>query len=202
MDIASLKSNLIDGFINANENGKIKWWHAALFLAGVTVAERLLTGKKATEEAKEIYKDEHQPAWAPPAWVFGPAWGINSVALGWAGQRLLNAPKKLPNRNALLALQGAHWVIYTTFGRLEFKERSSLLAGFLTFADAGIAWASYLLARQSDPKLANAYLPLVGWTSYASTIAGYQALYNPDQLLGTKAPLKLNGIGKRLEKED
>jgi benzodiazapine receptor len=200
MNLASLQSSLVDGFIRANESGKIKWWHAALFLAGVTVAERLLTGQKATEEAEEIYEDEHQPAWAPPGWVFGPVWGANSLALGWAGQRLLNAPKEMPNRNALLALQGAHWLIYTTFGNVNFRQKSPVLAGIWTFTDAGIAWASYLLARKADPKLAKAYLPLVGWTSYASTIAGYQALYNPDELLGTKAPLELNGVAKQLEK--
>lgn len=196
----NLTSKLLDSF--ANSSGKVKWWHAALFLAAVTVVERLSTGKKGTENAKELYEDENQPAWAPPAAVFGPAWGANSLALTWAGQRLLNAPAALPNRNALLGLQAAHWLIYTTFGNVYFRQKSPVLAGVWTVSDAAIAWASYLLARKADPKLANAYLPLVGWTSFASTLATYQALYNNDPLLGTKAPLNVADVPNLLQKEN
>jgi tryptophan-rich sensory protein len=200
MNASSLTSKLFDTL--GTSGGKVKWWHAALFLAGITVVERLSTGRKGTQNAKEIYEDENQPAWAPPAGVFGPAWGINSLALTWAGQRLLNAPETLPNRKALLGLQAAHWLIYSTFGTVYFRKKSPVLAAAWTVGDAAVAWSSYLLARKGDPKLANAYLPLVAWTSFASTLAAYQALYNPDPLLDTPQPLELEGVGEALRKEN
>ncbi len=200
MDSSSLRSDLLDGFLRAG-GGKVKWWHAALFLAGVTVAERLITGRRAQRETKEVYEEENKPVWSPPAWAFGPAWGVNSLALTWAGQRLLNAPAELPNRKALIGLQGLHWLIYTTFSNVYFKQKSPVLAAAWTQGDALVALASYLLARKSDQKLSYAYLPLLAWTGFASTIAWYQALYNRDEFLGTAAPLKLNGTAKALLKE-
>lgn len=197
----SFTSQLHDAFA-AYRPGRVKWWQSALFLAGVTVLERLSTGKKGTQNAKEIYESEHQPAWAPPAGAFGPAWGLNSLALTWAGQRLLNAPESLPNRRALLGLQAAHWLIYTTFGNVYFRQKSPLLAAAWTVADAAVAGTSYALARKADTKLANAYLPLLAWTGFASTVAVYQALYNRDELLHTGQPLPLEGVAKAVLKKE
>lgn len=197
----SFSSQLLDAFV-ANRPGKVKWWHTALFLAGVTVLERLSTGKRASQNAKELYEDENQPAWAPPAEAFGPAWGVNSLALAWAGQRLLNAPEALPNRNALLGLQAAHWLIYTTFGNVYFRQKSPVLAAVWTVADAAVAGTSFALARKADAKLANAYLPLAAWTGFASTLAVYQALYNRDKFLDTPQPLKLEGAAKAVLKDN
>lgn len=196
----SLTSQLLDAF-TTHRPGKVKWWQSALFLGGVTVLERLSTGKRASQNAKNLYERQNQPAWAPPAGVFGPAWGVNSLALTWAGQRLLNAPERLPNRNALLGLQAAHWLIYTTFGNVYFRQKSPLLAAAWTVADAAVAGTSYALARKADPKLAKAYLPLLAWTGFASTLAVYQALYNRDELLDTAQPLPLEGVGEALRKQ-
>lgn len=42
---------------------------------------------------------------------------------------------------------------------------------------------------KSDEKTVYHYLPLVLWTLFAGTVAGYQALKNPDPVFGTKALL-------------
>lgn len=56
-------------------------------------------------------------------------------------------------------------------------------------ADAGLAAASFYAAYKTDKKLAHYYLPLLAWTTFASTIADYQALKNADPVFGTKALL-------------
>jgi len=43
---------------------------------------------------------------------------------------------------------------------------------------------------KDDKKLALDYLPLVLWTGFASTLADYQALKNPDPVFKTPALLK------------
>lgn len=56
-------------------------------------------------------------------------------------------------------------------------------------ADAVLATASLILALKKDKNLALDYLPLVLWTGYASTVADYQVLKNPDPVFNTKALL-------------
>nr|WKN38433.1 tryptophan-rich sensory protein [Tunicatimonas sp. TK19036] len=174
---------------------KFTWWQGTLFLIAISIIGRLATGDP--EESREQYEEEKTPPWSPPSWLFGVAWPINNIFLTWAGIRLLNARKRFPNRDSLLQLQGMHWLIFITFGWAYFRKRSPWLAALWTQADALVALQSYRLAREGDAKLARAYLPLNAWTWFAFTIAWYQALYNPDPLLDTSAPLKKSRKKKR-----
>jgi tryptophan-rich sensory protein len=61
------------------------------------------------------------------------------------------------------------------------------MGGVLTVTDAGLATASYLIARRMDRRFANHYLPLMIWTTFASTLAVPQAFWNDDHLFGIKA---------------
>ncbi|SDM43718.1 tryptophan-rich sensory protein [Catalinimonas alkaloidigena] len=165
----------------------VKWWHGALFLGAVSVIGRISTGSiKDNKEQDEFYEKEKTPPWSPPAWLFGVAWPLNNIALTWGGLRLLNEGKTLKNRNALLALQGVHWLIFMTFGWAYFRKKSPVLALAWTQADTLVALSSLTLAYRDDRKLAWAYLPLSLWTSFASSVAWYQALYNPDPYLETE----------------
>ena len=56
-------------------------------------------------------------------------------------------------------------------------------------SDAVLATASFIIALKDDKKLALDYLPLVLWTGFASTLADYQALKNPDPVFKTQALL-------------
>lgn len=170
----------------------IKWWQAGLFLAAVTVAGRLSTASS-TQEPEELYEDEVKPVWSPPAWLFGPAWMLNNIFLVWGGRRLLNTRKHFPYRQSLLNLQGIHWLDFITFGIVYFRLKSPILALIWTQGDAIVAARSLQLSAQStDKKLAISYIPLTLWTCFATSLSWFQALYNPDPLLGTKAALKIS----------
>ena len=88
-----------------------------------------------------------------------------------------------------MLLQMAIWAIFFSFGYVYFNKKSPILAAIWTLSDMGLATRSFVLAYQYDKKIAYHYLPLLGWTSFASTLAGYQALKNPDPLLKTRALL-------------
>ncbi|MEK6480336.1 TspO/MBR family protein [Catalinimonas sp. 4WD22] len=195
------KSKLILNFIKQKTShgpSRIKWWQAGLFLIAVSVLGRL-SSKPSDDDTEEFYKDEVKPQWSPPAWVFGPAWLINSICLVWAGRRLLNTRKHFPYRQELLNLQAMHWIDYLTFGIVYFRLKSPILALLWTKGDAIIAARSLQLAAKStDKDLAISYIPLTLWTGFASSLSWFQALYNPDPLFGTKAPLK---VSKPVEKK-
>ncbi len=167
--------------------GKYKWWHAAAALVVLTLVGALQSGSR--KRTRKFYqKDNKQAPWAPPAWLFGPAWTVNNIFLLWGLLKILN-DKGLKGRSTLLGLQGGIWAIFLSFGYVYFRKGSPVLAEVWTQADAALATASISTALRADKKLALAYLPLFAWTWFASSLSAYQALKNPDPVLGTPAPL-------------
>jgi tryptophan-rich sensory protein len=161
-------------------------WQAVLFYAAVSVVGFLTS--RANQKPVNLYEEElKQAPWAPPGWVFGPAWSFINIWLTRALFTLIHEPDKGAHDKAMLALQGAIWAIFCTFGIVYFRKKSPVLAAAWTVADAGLATASILLARKRGVKFAAQYLPLLVWTYFASTIAVYQALENRDPALETEA---------------
>lgn len=162
---------------------KYKWWHGVLALAAVTIVGVLQSGRKA--DTRKMYKRKNEQApWAPPAWLFGPAWTANNIMLIWGLIKILN-DKNLANRTVLLGLQGGIWAIYLSFGYVYFRKGSTILAEIWTQADALLATASLVTAIRSNKQLVPAYLPLVAWTWYASSVSAYQVVRNPDPYFHT-----------------
>jgi translocator protein len=97
-------------------------------------------------------------------------------------QRLLSR-KDIDEKKNLLILQAIIWIIFFSYGYIYFNKKSTLLAALWTVGDAALAASSFAVSRKEDKNLSLLYLPLLGWTSFASTIAIYQALRNYDPLL-------------------
>ncbi|MEO5893931.1 MAG: TspO/MBR family protein [Ferruginibacter sp.] len=165
----------------------LRWWEIALISVIASAVGGLASGLSSVKEKKVYNKKLLQAPWAPPAWVFAPAWTINNFFLLLALQRLIKSD--IPQKKKLLLLQAGIWVVFFSFGYVYFNRKSPVLAAGWTMTDAGLAVASFTLAFKTDKKLAYHYLPLSAWTVFASTIAGYQLLKNPDPVFGTKALL-------------
>lgn len=167
---------------------KLTWWQVALISVGVSLLGSLSTGRSKKSEQKLYNVKLEQAPWAPPAWIFGVAWPLNNFFVLMALKELL-ASKDGPERKKLLIMQGAIWVIFFSFGFVYFRKKSPVLAAVWTMADAALSMASFFTARRFNKKLSYYYLPLLVWTSYASTVADYQALKNDDPVLNLSAPL-------------
>lgn len=159
-----------------------------LIAAGVSVLGGLSALMSSKKQRKVYTNDLKQAPWAPPAWVFGPAWTFNNFFLIKALSRILR--KDGAERNKLLLLQVGIWAIFFSFNYIYFRKKSVVLAAIWTMSDNILAVVSMLLSARQDKKLALNYLPLVLWTSFAGTLADYQALKNDDELLQTKALLQ------------
>jgi len=59
-------------------------WLVLLAFAAAT-ALAALGGSLATIDAADEYADLEQPAWAPPSWLFGPAWTVLYAMIAVAG---------------------------------------------------------------------------------------------------------------------
>jgi len=170
-----------------NRFSKLKWWQIALLSLVVSALGGLASAQPSRNDKQLYDKKLKQAPWAPPGWLFAPAWNINNFFLLLALQKLSTA--NIPQKKRLLVLQGMIWLIFFSFGYIYFNKKSPVLAATWTVADAVLAITSFVLIYKSDKKLSYKYLPLVVWTSFASTLAGYQALYNPDPIVKTKALL-------------
>lgn len=173
--------------VNVNESSgparRLKWWQIALLSIAVSALGGL-SGRRSKKQERKLYNKElKQAPWAPPAWLFAPAWTINNYFLLQALKKLLSTPNS--NSKKLLRLQAIIWVIFFSFNYIYFNKKSTLLAALWTAGDTALALASFAIAMKWDKKLAAHYLPLLGWTGFASTLAGYQALTNRDEWLHT-----------------
>jgi benzodiazapine receptor len=167
---------------------KLKWWQVALISVAVS-ALGSLSGLRSSKQQKKLYDTKlKQAPWAPPSWVFAPAWTLNNYFLLNAMRRIIG--KDMPEKRKLLLLQAGIWFIFFTFNYIYFRKKSPVLAAIWTMSDNILAIASMLISAKADKKLSLNYLPLVLWTSFASTLSDYQALKNPDPVLKTRALLR------------
>jgi benzodiazapine receptor len=163
-------------------NKKLSWWQIVLTSIVVSAIGGLSSGKPNSKERKLYEKELTQAPWAPPGWVFAPAWTINNFFLLKALQQLL-LHKDLGVKKKLIVHQAIIWIIFFSYGYIYFNKKSTVLAALWTIGDTAMAASSFALSRKEDKNLSLLYLPLLGWTSFASTIAIYQALKNYDPLL-------------------
>ena len=166
--------------------GSIKLWQVVVATIVVSVLGALSTGTSKKQQRKRYLRKYKQAPWAPPAAAFGPAWTVNNFFLLLALRQLLE-DNTLNHRERLLVRQAMIWTIFFSFGYVYFRKGSPVLAAVWTLADFALAVSSYYLATKSGKGLSTKYLPLLGWTGYAGTVAVYQALRNPDPVLETPA---------------
>ena len=166
---------------------KLKWWQVGLISLGASLLGRLIGQTTKKQQEKMYEKKLVQAKWAPPSWIFGPVWAINNYFILSALVRILT--HDVPNKNNLLLLQAGIWSLFFSFNYVYFKKKSPILAAVWTTADSAFALLSMLAAFKADKKTALNYLPLVLWTGFASTVADYQALKNPDPIFRSKALL-------------
>ncbi len=166
---------------------RLKWWQIALISAVVSFLGKL-SGGNDTDQQRLYTKKLKQAPWAPPAWLFGPAWTINNFFLLLGLQRITEN-ENISEKKRLLTLQALIWFVFFSFNYVYFRKKSTVGAAVLTMSDAVFSVASIIIANKIDKKVALDYLPLTIWTLFASTLAGYQALKNPDEALGTPAIL-------------
>ena len=173
---------------------RLKWWQLALLTIVVTALGGL-SGRKSKRSERKLYNKElKQAPWAPPAWVFGPAWTVNNFFVLQALRKLIQETGS--HKKKMLTLQVFIWIIFFSFNYIYFKRKSTVLAAIWSMTDAALAAASFTIALRSNKQLAWRYLPLLAWTGYASSLASYQALENRDVLLNT--PPLLPAVKKAL----
>ena len=173
-----------------------RWYHGLAFylvaqvvtfgLNGLVTAARA-GGKKTLAEAlafdRDFYTDQRQPVFAPPPWLFGPAWTINNISVIYGNLRVLNMPEGTPGRSAFLRLQALSWLDYAIFSAACFGLRSNINGAIVTVSMFGLTIASLFVSifKLKDTKVALSLATLFIWLMLASSLSTAITLWNRDE---------------------
>jgi tryptophan-rich sensory protein len=145
----------------------------------VPVFVTALVGSIASLEAVSFYSDLRQPAWAPPAWLFGPVWTLLYVMIvvsGWLYWRRHG----LGHNRLVMVLFGLQLAANALWSWLFFAWR---LGGY-AFVDivllaSCIAAIIVLFLRDGSRAAAYLLLPYLAWVSFASVLNWWIWRENP-----------------------
>jgi len=137
------------------------------WLALTTIAAAI--GAFASVNAREFYEQLARPAWAPPAWLFGPVWTLLyalmalSAWLVWRAHGFAGARKALVLFIVQLAANALWSWLFFVWHR-----------GDLAFAEVLVLWALIVATVVSFQRLDRiaAYLlyPYLAWTTFACAL--------------------------------
>lgn len=173
-----------------------RWYHGVIFYIFaqlLTFGLSAITGVATGQKIKSVrdtfgdvsyFRNLKQSVFAPPSWVFGPAWTLNNISVIWGNLQVLNKPRDTPGRDTFLALQGVSWLNYVVFSAAYFSLRSPINAFVLTLSMFFLTILSGLVAifQLKDSKVALSLATLTIWLMIALTAASFQAAWNYDEL--------------------
>ena len=135
------------------------------WIALVAVAAAL--GALASRDAAAFYAQLARPAWAPPAWVFGPVWTTLYVLMAVAVWRVTRAPGE---HRAAATLFVAQLAVNALWSWLFFAWH----LGAASFADIVLLDALVLvtvrLFQRIDRIAALLLLPYLAWILFATAL--------------------------------
>lgn len=149
-------------------------WLAVTFVAAVL-------GSLASLDAPTFYAQLDKPAWAPPAWVFGPVWTVLYLLMAVAAWQVSCTPES-PARRLALGLYLAQLVANALWSWLFFGWRQ----GAWAMAEVLLLWALVAATALAFARLrrsAGALLgPYLAWVSFASGLTWAVWQRNPGLL--------------------
>ncbi len=188
-----------------NRQPKWRWYHGTIFymivqgtlVGGGWLAKKLVVSRRSSNgedvtktgsgSNDDFYNNLRQPRFAPPDWLFGPAWLVNNVLAIWGGLRVLNMRGGRRGRAEFLGLQAASWLMYASFNALFFGLGSLINGALVTLTDLVLTIASLWVAlfRLRDRKAALSLSTLLPWLTIASATSVLLALWNRDRFYRT-----------------
>jgi benzodiazapine receptor len=149
-------------------------WLAACFAAAAI-------GAVASTNASEFYGQLVRPGWAPPPWLFAPAWTILYLLMGVAAW-LVWRVRGFKAANAALVLFLVQLGANALWSWVFFVWRQ----GGLAFVEVLVLWclivATAVSFRRHNPIAAGLLLPYLAWVTFASALTFVTWRLNPDLL--------------------
>lgn len=126
-------------------------------------------GALATAQAGEFYLQLERPSWAPPPWLFGPAWTVLYALMAVAAWRVQRTAP-LPSLRLEMGLFLVQLVLNSLWSWLFFAWHQ----GAAAFAEIIVLWlaiaATIVVFARRDRLAALLLLPYIAWVSFAGAL--------------------------------
>lgn len=125
-------------------------------------------GAIASASAAAFYAQLERPAWAPPAWLFGPVWSVLYLLMAIAAWRVSGSPT--PRRRPALALYLGQLSVNALWTWLFFAwHRGALATACIVVLWLMIA-ATIALFQRCQRTAAALLWPYLAWVSFAGVL--------------------------------
>jgi tryptophan-rich sensory protein len=155
---------------------------AAALLPAAAAILTAVVGGAAASDAAGFYAQLDRPSWAPPAWLFGPAWTVLYLMIAVAGWRVLRAVSWREHAPTL-SVYALQFVLNGLWSWLFFAWHSGAWAFAGALALAGSVLLNVWLFWRLQALAGALLLPYAAWVSFASLLTWSVWQRNP-QLLG------------------
>ncbi|GLU48017.1 TspO/MBR family protein [Nocardiopsis ansamitocini] len=136
---------------------------------GAAVLATALIGGLASANAGQVYNALTLPSWAPPQWLFGPAWTVLYILIAIAGWLVWRASGWRGAATAL-TVYAVQLVLNALWTPLFFGAG---LYG-LALAEIGLLWltvvATIVLFRRHSTVATALLVPYIAWVTYAGAL--------------------------------
>lgn len=120
-----------------------------------------------------------KPGFMPPGWMFGVAWTILYILLGFAVALILAEPAETPRRRGALILFFTQLGLNYAWSPIFFAGHDITLAKFTIFLMAALAAAAAGQFYRIRPLAGLLMLPYLAWLIFAATLTAAIEDLNP-----------------------
>jgi len=155
-------------------------WGGTVAIILCTVATATLGGL-ASVRAGDFYLGLQRPAWAPPAWVFGPVWTALYALMAAAAWLVWRVRARRGTRHALI-LYGLQLALNALWPWLFFAWRRGGLAFAEVVVLLGVVGATVFAFARVRRRAAALLVPYLLWVAFASALTLAVWRLNPSRL--------------------
>jgi len=137
------------------------------WIAGTSVAA--VSGAVTAQAAQKFYGALDKARWAPPPWLFGPAWSVLYVMMAVAAWRIWREFGFDGARGELI-LYGVQLVLNAAWSWFFFVRRSGRLATIEVSLLLTAVASTMVAFWRRDPTAGLLFVPYVMWVSFATAL--------------------------------
>ncbi|HEY8124904.1 MAG TPA: TspO/MBR family protein [Methylocystis sp.] len=141
---------------------------AAGIAAAAPVLAAAVLGSFATTPNIPWYDTLAKPPLNPPNWVFGPAWTLLYILMGYAFYRVLRLEPATPGRRAAILVFFAQLVLNTAWSFAFFAARNPLLGLVVILPMEALLIATIVWFYRLDRVAGLSLAPTAFWVAFAT----------------------------------